>query len=714
MKKFNSSKNINNSKLLTNVELFSNLEQNQNVAKLLINEIGQMNRDFKLKHCLSNDKFSSDELIMDALKTGQHLKNVKNSDNLKRRKRNEIIKEIEGKAITKYITNKSEKNKKNLNEEFQEILDKYNDKIRIKLDKYFDDLINAKNEQTKIIIENQYLESKIESSNDEYQILKQKLFKKNEKINKIIKELDEFNKLKPFFELIRKFPNEEPMEIMSVFFNNKQYIIDQLHRLDNANIDYDEIEKSRNREKIKENNFRENIIEKINEQKEAFNYKMKLLDFDIKNHEGLYDFMTKINAEKIKYKTYLLHLYNIIKNYIPEKNYNSFIKQIGYDPINSSEEFDPSIFSHQFYVKLIHDCIISRVSKSNEGKLLRNTIMLGNYLARKYLDKNENEDYRYNPVKTFKKIKLFFDSINVKNYSLKAKLEFLQDKLEGLISEKKNLENIYNKKKIKFNKFIEELETLKLQQKNTQKINENYNNIEFNEKNHLFKEKAKTKRLSNKKSIEIEDNNNGEQNLENINKLNNTDKNTFFITDINKLFKRNKLIIKKSLSNENYETTKNNNLNNNTVSSRFKSKKYLYNKNIIFKLKKFLNLKKYQLNLSKNKDKIHKINGVKLGNDLYPNIDNLIKQLAKQDHFDIFNIKRQKRKLKIENDENFPLKNTFINKKNNIMKKNNTQLFYRPFSSGANNYQMISHQILTNIDNIINSMKNIGKDSLSN
>jgi hypothetical protein len=48
------------------------------------------------------------------------------------------------------------------------------------------------------------------------------------------------------------------------------------------------------------------------------------------------------------------------------------------------------------------------------------------------------------------------------------------------------------------------------------------------------------------------------------------------------------------------------------------------------------------------------------------------------------------------------------------MKKNNTQLFYRPFSSGANNYQMISHQILTNIDNIINSMKNIGKDSLSN
>ena len=243
-----------------------------------------MNRDFKLKHCLSNDKFSSDELIMDALKTGQHLKNIKNSDNLKRRKRNEIIKEIEGKAITKYITNKSEKNKKNLNEEFQEILDKYNDKTRIKLDKYFDDLINAKNEQTKIIIENQYLESKIESSNDEYQILKQKLFKKNEKINKIIKELDEFNKLKPFFELIRKFPNEEPMEIMSVFFNNKQYIIDQLHRLDNANIDYDEIEKSRNREKIKENNFRENIIEKINEQKEAFKYKMKLLDFDIKNH----------------------------------------------------------------------------------------------------------------------------------------------------------------------------------------------------------------------------------------------------------------------------------------------------------------------------------------------------------------------------------------------------------------------------------------------
>ena len=56
-----------------------------------------------------------------------------------------------------------------MNEEFEEILDKCNEKARIKLNNYFDDLIEIKNEQTMLIIENQNLESKIDNLNNNFQ-----------------------------------------------------------------------------------------------------------------------------------------------------------------------------------------------------------------------------------------------------------------------------------------------------------------------------------------------------------------------------------------------------------------------------------------------------------------------------------------------------------------------------------------------------------------
>ena len=134
----------------------------------------------------------------------------------------EIIKEIEEKAKLKYIVNESEKNKKNLNEEFQDILDKGNNQTRIKLEKYFDDLISLKNEETQFIIENKKLEKQIEIMSNEFINLKQKLKEKNDEIDKIIKNLDKFYEIKPFFGLISQYPDHDPKQIMEEFFSNKQ------------------------------------------------------------------------------------------------------------------------------------------------------------------------------------------------------------------------------------------------------------------------------------------------------------------------------------------------------------------------------------------------------------------------------------------------------------------------------------------------------------
>ena len=701
IKYFNSMKKIHSSKRLTNTELLSNLNQNKIVAESLINELKVMNREFKLKHVLKENKFSAKELINNALKVGLSLTDKNINDNFSQKKKYEIIKEIKEKAKTLYITNKSEKNKKNLNEEFQEILDKCNDKARIKLDKYFDSLIEAKNEQTNIIIENQNLETEIKNINNESIILKRKLSEKNFEINKIIKKLEVFEKIKPFFELIRQFPNEDPKQIMGVFFNNKQNLIYFLNKLNKMNDEHEEINRIREKEQIKEQKFKDNILEKIKEGNLTFNSKNQIIELDILNHERTFDSIKKNSIEAIKYKKLLLHIYNVIKKFIPDKNYKIFITQIGYNPLDSQYNFDPSIFSNKLFVNLIQECIVNKASNCIEGKLLRNTIVFGNYLARKYLDKSKYDDYRYNPVKTFKDLKLFFDKINIKNYSLKNQYINLKHKFNELENEKNNLENIFVNSKIKYKQFLDKLEISKIDEKINQKMNEN-KIIRDNKLKHLTREK-KLKSVLNLKTLEIVDNE--DKTSENFN-YRKRDK--FFITDIHKHFKRNKTKYKSYLSNENIVNIEDK-ISSNTILSPNNNKK-LKVKNNILKLKNLINFK---LSLSKNKDKLYTINGVKRGYELYPHLHNLINQLIKDANIDIFNSKKKRNKLKIETNEYSHLKKTFFNDKNKIMKKNKTEIFQRPFSSDINNYKKISNQILSDIDKMIDSIKNIGKNNIN-
>ena len=710
---YNSISNLKLSNKLTNLETNSNLANNKNDASFWIKEIQNLNKELKLKNILKQDKFNSQILIQKALKIGQSFTEKNNTDNNKKNKKNELIKEIKAKAKTNYITNESEKNKKNLNEEFQEILDKCNDKTRIKLDKYFDDLINLKNEQTKIIFENENLESQIESINNESKFLKQRLNEKNEEINKIIKSFDSFNKIKPFFQLIRQYPDKDPRQIMKEFLSDKENIIEQLNKLNKANEDIEDINKLRNQEQIKQNIFREDITEKINQKKEVFENKNLLLEQDILDHERQFQTIQKNNERIMKHKNILFLIYNAIKKYIPENNYNLFLKEIGYNPINSEQDFDPSIFSDMVYINLIRDCIINKASKSLEGKLLRNTIVFGNYLARKYLElNNKNENDRFNPLKIFQNIKLFYDKLKNKNQSLKGKYTNLRLKLENLFTERKNLEKDFYETELKYKKIIDKVELSRKEKPKNNKLE--YDNIfEENEKNQLFKKKKKIKSLSKEKIIEINDNNNDKNLFEHSPNVNKKDK--FFITDVNKFMKRKKIKFKYSLSIGNYEQNSKNILNNNTMTAHSNYKKFRFNKNIL-KLKNFINLKEHKLSLSKNKDKIFKNNGIKGGHEIYPNIDKLIKLLIENENFDIFNIKSKKNKLKIETSDLFHLNTSNLKNKNKkrIIKKNKTEMNFKPFSEESNNYQKMSKQILTDIDNIIIKMKNIGKSTLTN
>ena len=700
-------KQINSSDSLINIEFNTNRTQNKNDAIFWINEIKQLNKELKLKHILKENKFNSEGIILNSLNLGKSFDEKVNKDIYHKKKINEIIKDIKEKAKAKYITHKTEKNKKNLNEDFHEILDKSNYKIRIKLEKYFDFLINLKNEQMKITIENDNLEKEIEKTNNEANILKEKLKIKNEEIDQKIKNFDVYDNVKPFFRLIKQFPEKEPREIIIEFFTNKQNLIDHLNKLNHAKEEFENIIKIRNLEQNKQKKFTKNIIEKINEERETFNNKNQIIEQDILNNERQYVEIKKNSVEKFKYKKLLLFLYKIIKKFIPEVKYNLFIKDLGYNPLNTEDNFDPSIFSNSNYLKLIQEYILSNASKSTEGKLLRNTIVFGNYLARKYLIQNNKDDnYRYNPIETFKNIKIYYDKIKIKNFGLKRKISNLQRRLEELLSKRKNLEKSIHSRKINGKKFLDIFKINKKFEDDYQDNKKNDNINDYNELNHIIKENKKGKRFSKIKNLIIDNNNKGDILLEDI-----KNKNKFFITDVNKILKKNKTFYKSNLSNENSEKNK---LIGNTISNSSKYKIHKDRRNIL-NYKNIINLKDYKLSLSKNKDKICKTNGIKIGFEIYHNLDKLIKQLAEDEYFDIFNIKTKKNNIKIETNNYTSLNSFNLNTNNQLMKKNKTEINYisSPCQINENNYEKISNQILDNINNIINKIQNIGKDKIS-
>ena len=630
-----------------------------------------LNKELKLKHILKENKFNSEGIILNSLNLGKSFDEKVNKDIYHKKKINEIIKDIKEKAKAKYITHKTEKNKKNLNEDFHEILDKSNYKIRIKLEKYFDFLINLKNEQMKITIENDNLEKEIEKTNNEANILKEKLKIKNEEIDQKIKNFDVYDNVKPFFRLIKQFPEKEPREIIIEFFTNKQNLIDHLNKLNHAKEEFENIIKIRNLEQNKQKKFTKDIL----------------------NNERQYVEIKKNSEEKFKYKKLLLFLYKIIKKFIPEVKYNLFIKDLGYNPLNTEDNFDPSIFSNSNYLKLIQEYILNNASKSTEGKLLRNTIVFGNYLARKYLIQNNKDDnYRYNPIETFKNIKIYYDKIKIKNFGLKRKISNLQRRLEELLSQRKNLEKSIHSRKINGKKFLDIFKINKKFEDGYQDNKKNDNINDYNELNHIIKENKKGKRFSKIKNL-----------IKN--------KNKFFITDVNKILKKNKTFYKSNLSNENSEKNK---LIGNTISNSSKYKIHKDRRNIL-NYKNIINLKDYKLSLSKNKDKICKTNGIKIGFEIYHNLDKLIKQLAEDEYFDIFNIKTKKNNIKIETNNYTSLNSFNLNTNNQLMKKNKTEINYisSPCQINENNYEKISNQILDNINNIINKIQNIGKDKIS-
>ena len=672
----------------------------------LLSQISNLEKRINLENELRTSKIRPKELILDALKIGEKIKSKEYQN--KKNKKVDIILDAKTVARTTYIDISRKKSKLKLNEEFKDIIKEVNKKALVNLDKNLEEILKIQNSYDRMIHENEMLELKLSNINNDIQILHKRLSAKKIDIDKLQIQFEPFRKEIPLFqELIHQFPNEEPENIIHNLFSNKKKSLEQLGKLNSLEREYFEMYRNREKELKKEIHEKEIINQKINEEKLLFQRRKKSLEEELEIYKNELNIIKTNFSQKAKFTQMLIDLYKNIKKIIPEQKYNQFIKKIGFDPLKREDKFDPTIFNNIYYILLVKETFANKVSDCYDGILLRITIVFANYLARKYLSHNKNKNYRYDPVSSFRDIKSLIDNKNFENYRLKGVIEDLKKKKSDLKMKKRDIENLLKKSKMKYYDLLRKLELAKKIQITSFKTQyDNSKTLDVtNERKDIIQRKERIK-SSFPKSIKIE-NNNKDNIIKTLELSHQKKANRFFITHIDKSSKNKKKNIKRIFSATNYNFNQIHNIKNikkiNIIDKDKESKAFQELRNQF-----------RDLEISKNRDKLFKTNGINSSENIFINIKTAVKEMLKHEE-DLLLIKNSKKKekklakkenLTIETSSHVPILFRKFKKKEKIQ---------RPFSSlmtDDKNYKNISDNIINKIDKMIDSIKKIELNNL--
>ena len=640
-------------------------------------------------------KFSGKTIMNEAIKIGKKFI-TENSSKEKEKKSNykyvdEIIQDTHLAARNNYVEKLSENFKINLRNNFKDILIKSTSEDVDKLNKELDKIDELKINYEKAKSENSKLQMKLVNLNKELRIITNDLYKKTRVINKEQLKNVSIKTIQPIFEeLIREFPEEDPKDIVTDIKINKEKYLSQIHELNKFNFRINDLEKERQNDDRRNKTFQNNIKEKISEQKQLTNAIVNQLDKEYIIYKDEYEILLKYRKENENLKQLLYNIYSWIKDYIPKKQYESYIRNLGRDPLSNVRKFDAKIFNSKEFLSLVNECILSKVTNCYDGVLLRMTIAFGNYLARKHL--KQYHKYRYDPIGTFKEIKSVIDAKEFENYQLIGVIKDLNHKKAKSLLKIKELVHQLKKGKIKFQiletKFQKYIKLKKKTSKNLsdEKMMKIPSNSSFSLKTERTKEKSE-----NKKSNKNEENNK-------LNKL----RKKFFITNDGQKGKnknKNNLHIKiQSALIPNRKLTENNKINDEKNED---SDNDLYQQTLLniknrelnnIKLKS-LQKKLCDLKLSKNHDKLLKTNGFNGKENLLINIKDIMSEVYMENPKSFSPLKKNKLYLTTTSEFNF--------QKEKSKKKKRPMTTELPKVNYGKDYQYISDKIMNDIDNII-------------
>ena len=463
----------------------------------------------------SHKKFSGKTIMNEALTIGKKMttensKKDKDNPTLNLKYVDEIIEDAHSIARNNYVEKLSENFKVNLRKNFKDILMKSTAEEVDLLDKKLEQIDELKEKYEKAQLENYKLQTKLVNLNNELRHITHDLYEKTQIINKEQLKNQSIKTIQPIFEeLIKEFPDEDPKDIVTDIKINKEKYLSQIHELNKFAFRISDLEKERKNDDNKNKAFQKDIQEKIFQQKQLTNSITNQLDKEYNVYKDEYDFLLRYKKENEYLRQMLFNIFSWIKEYIPKKPYEAFIKKIGKDPLKNAIKFDVRVFNSKEFISLIHDCILSKVTNCYDGVLLRATIAFGNYLARKHL--KQYGKYRYDPVEAFKEIKAVIDSKEFENYQLIGVVKDLNHKKANSLLKIKELTHQLKKGKIKFQiletkfqKFIKLNNRTDKDSKN-EKIDKIQSHINTNT-NSSFTINSNKEEKENKKKNKIKDN----------------------------------------------------------------------------------------------------------------------------------------------------------------------------------------------------------------
>ena len=381
------------------------------------------------------NKLNADKLISEAIDLGNNNYN----NNITKEKYIDFLWEIENNAISNYLGYLSQKNIKELKELFIKEIENFKIKANLEINKKERELYEYKSKCELISEENNLLNKKLLDFNNRFLSL-QKLFKdKEEEIIQIKEKLQFYKENEKLITLFSdNFYDKDPIDIIKSYKEKHEGEINLMHEKEDLKSTIKNLEK-----KMKEEN---------DENKKNISIlKDKIDGLKLENNELLENHTDKIGEiiflnksnKKLQEKNHLLHkmlyqLYNkLFEAFRLNKNININDKYLNI----TEEDFLPNVYDDEELCRYIK-IMISTSIPSLSDKLLRETVANANMIFRMFLRNNINLNLRFDPLITFRELKLFMENREDKIKNLENLVKKYQEMLSSSENSEKKFENM--------------------------------------------------------------------------------------------------------------------------------------------------------------------------------------------------------------------------------------------------------------------------------
>ena len=381
------------------------------------------------------NKLNADKLISEAIDLGNNNYN----NNITKEKYIDFLWEIENNAISNYLGYLSQKNIKELKELFIKEIENFKIKANLEINKKERELNEYKSKCELISEENNLLNKKLLDFNNRFLSL-QKLFKdKEEEIIQIKEKLQFYKENEKLITLFSdNFYDKDPIDIIKSYKEKHEGEINLMHEKEDLKSTIKNLEK-----KMKEEN---------DENKKNISIlKDKIDGLKLENNELLENHTDKIGEiiflnksnKKLQEKNHLLHkmlyqLYNkLFEAFRLNKNININDKYLNI----TEEDFLPNVYDDEELCRYIK-IMISTSIPSLSDKLLRETVANANMIFRMFLRNNINLNLRFDPLITFRELKLFMENREDKIKNLENLVKKYQEMLSSSENSEKKFENM--------------------------------------------------------------------------------------------------------------------------------------------------------------------------------------------------------------------------------------------------------------------------------